>query len=136
MGARSASHELHLRAAWTAVAWLLVAAIVYLSVTPRPPEIPLDEGDKYGHLLAYGSAMLWFAQLYAGRRRWVAAVGLVALGVALEYVQRWTGYRSFDLWDMAADAAGVMIGLAAAPPRLPNLLFALERLLRLRTTRP
>lgn len=133
MEARFTSHEHRLRAAWTAVAWLLVAAIVHLSVTPHPPEIPLDEGDKYGHLLAYGTVMLWFAQLYVGRRRWLAAIGLIALGVALEYVQRWTGYRSFDVWDMAADAAGVVIGLAAAPPRLPNVLSALERLLRIRT---
>jgi VanZ family protein len=124
--------QLRLRAAWLTVAWLLVAAVIYLSVTPRPPDIPLDEGDKYGHLIAYGTVMLWFAQLYEGRRRWLAVAGLVALGVGLEYVQRWTGYRSFDVWDIAADAAGVLAGLAVAPPRLPNFLAATERLLRMR----
>jgi hypothetical protein len=46
-------------------------------------------------------------------------------------VQRATGYRTFDVWDMAADAAGVLIGVALAPPRLPNFLGAIERLLHL-----
>ena len=124
--------SLRLRPVWVALAWLLVALVIWLSLTPRPPELPLDEGDKYGHLLAYGVLMLWFAQLYQGPRRRLAISGLVALGVALEYAQQWTGYRSFEAWDIAADAAGVLLGLAAAPPRLPNLLAAAERLLRLR----
>jgi VanZ family protein len=126
------NHSLRLRAAWLAIAWLLVAAVIYLSVTPQPIEIPLDEGDKYGHLIAYGTLMLWFAQLYERSARWVATLGLIALGVALEYVQRSTGYRTFDVWDMAADAAGVLIGFALAPPRLPNFLEVAERVLRLR----
>ncbi|MGE5522504.1 MAG: VanZ family protein [Rhodospirillaceae bacterium] len=118
-----------LRAAWLVVAWLLVAVVIHLSVTPRPLEIPIDEGDKYGHMLAYGTVMLWFAQAYERRARWITVAGLVALGIALEFVQRWTGYRTFDPWDMAADAAGVVIGLALAPPRLPNVLRMTERLL-------
>lgn len=125
-----------LRGAWLAIAWLLVGLVIYLSVTPRPIEIPLDEGDKYGHLLAYGTVMLWFAQVYERRGRWTAMLALIALGVALEYVQRWTGYRTFDVWDMAADGAGVLIGLALAPPRLPNFLQIAERALRPRAGRP
>lgn len=124
--------SLRLRSAWLTIAWLLIAAVIYLSLTPRPLEIPLDEGDKYGHLLAYGTLMLWFAQLYQRGERWAATLALIALGVALEYVQRSTGYRTFDVWDMAADAAGVLIGLALAPPRLPNFLEVAERVLRLR----
>jgi VanZ family protein len=119
-----------MRPAWLAVGWLLVAIVIYLSVTSRPPEIPFDEGDKYGHMLAYGALMLWFAQLYDRGERWIAMLALIALGVALEFVQRWTGYRTFDLWDMAADTAGVVIGLVLAPPRLPNFLRVIERLLR------
>jgi VanZ family protein len=126
------NHSLRLRPAWLVIAWLLIGVVIYLSVTPHPPEIPVDEGDKYGHLLAYGTLMLWFGQLYERNMRWVAMLGLIALGVALEYVQRSTGYRTFDVWDMAADAAGVLIGLAFAPPRLPNFLEVAERVLRLR----
>lgn len=125
-----------LRTAWLAIGWALIALVIYLSVTPQPVEIPGDEGDKLGHLLAYGTVMLWFAQVYERRARWRVMAGLVLLGVALEFVQRWTGYRSFDVWDMAADAAGVLIGVVLAPPRLPSMLHSAERLLRLRMPRP
>jgi VanZ family protein len=123
------SRSSHLDAAWLAVGWLLVASVIYLSVTPSPPEIPLEEGDKYGHLVAYGTLMFWFGQSYKGGKRWITVAALVALGIALEFVQRWTGYRSLDVWDMAADAAGVLLGLAAAPPRLPNIRLMTRRLL-------
>ncbi|HWI13310.1 MAG TPA: VanZ family protein [Burkholderiales bacterium] len=129
------SASFRLRAAWLAIAWALVALVIYLSVTPRPVEIPVDEGDKLGHLLAYGTVMLWFAQVYEDRARWRVMLGLVLLGIALEFVQRWTGYRTFDVWDMAADAAGVLIGIVLAPPRLPNMMYITERVLRLRTAR-
>jgi VanZ family protein len=35
---------------------------------------------------------------------------LVGLGVGLEFVQGWTGYRSFDVMDMLADSVGVLLG--------------------------
>jgi VanZ family protein len=51
---------------------------------------------------------------------------MVALGIALEYAQRATGYRSFEVADMAADALGVAVGWLAAP-RLPNFLSWAEK---------
>ena len=113
-----------LRAAWIAVGWVGVAAVTVLSLIPAPPElIPLDHGDKVGHLIAYGCLMFWFAQVYLrSRTRWLITVGLVALGIALEHVQGWTGWREFSYADMAADAIGVILGWAAAPERTPNLL--------------
>ena len=95
---------------------------------PAPPDIGVEQGDKIGHLAAYGLITLWFAQLYTGTRQriWLA-VGMVALGIAMEYAQRATGYRSFDVADMVADALGVAIGWLLAPPRLPNLLSWTEK---------
>jgi VanZ family protein len=106
-----------LRRLCVALGWIFVAAIVWLSVTPSPPTIDVAEGDKLGHAFAYGGTMFWFAQLY-GRNptRALYAAGLIALGVALEFVQRALGYRSFELLDMGADALGVIVGWAAALP--------------------
>ena len=96
------------------VGWALVATIVWLSLTPSAPSIDLEGGDKLGHFLAYGSTMFWFAQLYAHSTvRLRYAIGLVALGVALEYVQAHVG-RDFEVADMAADAIGVALGWAGA----------------------
>ena len=58
------------------------------------------------------------------------AIGFIALGIALEFVQRWTGYRSFEVADMAADAAGVAVGWLIAPPRIPNYLQGMGKLLQ------
>ena len=114
--------RLKLRPLAVAFGWALVATIVWLSVTTTPPQIPVEQGDKFGHALAYGSAMFWFCQLYPRLgTRLAYAGGLVAMGIALEFVQRALGYRSFEVLDMIADAFGVALGWAAALA-LPPLL--------------
>ena len=103
-----------MRRAAVLLGWALVAAIVWGSLTPSPPSIDIEQSDKLGHALFYAATMFWFAQLYlraAVRVRY--ALGLVALGIALEFVQDWVG-RDFELADMAADAVGVALGWAAA----------------------
>ena len=118
---------------WRMAGWLQVLAIVFLSLTPAPPHLgDLEFGDKIGHLAAYGLTTLWIVQLHAGLRQRVwLALGMVALGIAMEFAQRATGYRTFEVADMVADAMGVLLGWLAAPPRLPNLLAWVEkRLLR------
>lgn len=113
---------------WQAAGWLGVGLIIFLSLTPAPPQIDIENGDKLGHLAAYGLVTLWFAQPYTGlRQRIWLAIGMVALGIAMEYAQRATGYRTFEVADMVADALGVAIGWLAAPPRLPNLLPWVEK---------
>jgi VanZ family protein len=112
----------NLRPVWLAVGWAMVAVIVWLSLTPSPPKVDFEQSDKVGHFLAYGGVMFWFAQLYAEpKARLGYAAGFVAMGVALEFIQGWTGYRSFELLDMLADGIGVALGWAAALvlPRLP-----------------
>ena len=111
-----------LRAIALAIGWVLVGTIIWLSVTPRPIELGVAHGDKLGHLLAYGGVMFWFCQLYPRRAtRMAYATGFIAMGVALEFVQLGLGYRSFEVADMAADAAGVAIGWLVALP-VPRLL--------------
>jgi VanZ family protein len=102
------------RLAALGLAWALVAAIVWLSLMPSPPSIDIDQADKLGHAFAYASTMFCFAQLYlraAVRVRYAA--GLVALGIALEFIQDRVG-RDFELADMLADAIGVALGWGAA----------------------
>ncbi len=104
-----------MRRAYIAVGWLLVAAIVWLSLTPAPPKVDFESSDKVGHLFAYGLVMFWFAQLYAARPARLGYAGLfILMGVSLEFVQRWLGYRTFEVFDMLADSAGVLLGWAAA----------------------
>jgi VanZ family protein len=113
---------------WLAVGWLLVATVIVLSLIRLGVEMPGQQSDKLGHFLAYGTLMFWFAQIYRiARTRLVIAVGLALMGVALEIAQGFTGYRSFEYADMAANSVGVVAGWLLAPPRTANLLLFAER---------
>ncbi|HEX2828763.1 MAG TPA: VanZ family protein [Burkholderiales bacterium] len=119
------------RPLWLVLGWCLVAAVVYLSVSHTSVAPNVENGDKIGHFVAYGTLSLWFVQLFRRPpQRFGACLALVALGVALECVQAVLPYRSFDRMDMLANACGVVLGWIAAPPRLPNLLAMVERAVR------
>ena len=123
----SHAHPLRFHGFWLATGWALVLFITFESLTPRPIEFDVAQGDKYLHVLAYLVLAVWFANLYErGRGRLAAVAGCLALGIALEFAQLMTANRTFDLADMGADAIGVLIGTVLAPPRLPNLLHVLE----------
>jgi VanZ family protein len=113
--------------------WAGVVVVIVTSLIPAPPRlIPIEQGDKLEHILAYAGLMFWFAQVYVElRTRWWVAGMLIALGIGLEYLQGWTGWRDFSYADMAADAAGVVFGWSVATPRTPNVLsLARARTLR------
>jgi VanZ family protein len=94
-----------------AAGWLLAATIVWLSLTPSPPDPGFAYGDKLGHFAAYAGLMFWFGALYRSPRPRVALALLwIAMGVALEFAQRATGDRNFELADIAADSLGVLLG--------------------------
>ena len=59
--------------------------------------------------------MFVFCQIYdQPRTRLVYAAGFIAMGVALEFAQGMTDYRTFDVLDMAANTLGVLHGWGAA----------------------
>jgi len=113
-----------MRSAYVAAGWLLAAAIVWISLTPAPPKLDFEASDKLGHLAGYGLLMFWFAQLYAARPARIAYASLfVAMGIALEHAQGELGYRTYEVFDMWANALGVLLGWAVAlmwPKALPR----------------
>ena len=90
----------------------LVLCVVLSLVSPPQMDVYLPEGDKLGHLLAYGLLSGWSVMLFASpRARWRAAAGLVVLGVAMEFAQgTLTSDRMLDVRDMLANAIGVLSG--------------------------
>ncbi len=105
----------------------MVAAVVALSLIRLP--FNLGEGrDKLAHFVAYASLSFWFGMLYAGRARQLGvAVAFAAMGVAIEFLQRLTGYRSFEVADMVANAIGAALGWALVQTPLKNGLLMAER---------
>lgn len=107
--------DLPWRRAWIALGWALVATVVVLSLVSLPPTGPdIPQGDKYGHVLAYGALAFWFSQISASRAVLLChAAGFVVLGLALEGLQSLTPDRQFEVTDMLANAVGVGLGLLA-----------------------
>jgi len=98
-----------------AVGWAMVAAVVWLSLTPSPPKVDFQESDKVGHLLAYGGLMFWFSNLYPRTRtRMIYGACFIAMGVTLEFIQGALGYRTYEVFDMYANTLGVLLGWAVA----------------------
>ena len=106
-----------MRAVLIAGGWLWALAIIWLSLTPSPPDLGLSvEGaDKLQHIAAYALLMASFGWLYrsSAARLGYAALWL-ALGIGLEFAQRATGYRDFEVADMVADAVGLALGAVLA----------------------
>ena len=122
---------LRFRRRWIVCGLGFVLLVVYLSLTPDPPDLGAPEGLKIGHLVAYGWLMIWFGQIYrTTRHRLLLAAAFCALGIALEYLQGMTDYRGFEYSDMLINALGVALGLAMATTPLQNCLRALETVIQ------
>ncbi len=91
---------------------LQFAGVTAVGVLSLIPVADMGGNDKLLHFIAYGLMSGGFALLL---RRWPtrlwAALGVVAYGVLLEYLQGLTGYRLFDPADMLANGVGAVAGL-------------------------
>jgi VanZ family protein len=98
---------------WSALGWLLVASVVIGSLIPGPMlEKVAAVDDKIMHAGAYFFLMIWFAGFYRRAVYPVIASVLLALGIGLDVLQTFTETRSFDLYDIGMNCAGVLVGLA------------------------
>ncbi len=101
---------------WLGLWWLAITLVIVACLLPGQdlPKVPRGF-DKVEHLLAFALLAVAAVQLYATRRALVvAALGLVALGIAIEFAQgNLTSTRSMDAWDAVADACGVLLGMAS-----------------------
>ena len=70
--------------------------------------------DKWLHGITFLVLSIWFAGQYRPSSYWRIAVGLLAFGLLIEICQRMVSYRTAEWFDVAADAAGIIVGLAIA----------------------
>jgi VanZ family protein len=115
---------------WWVLGSLLVLTVCVLSLI-HLPQMPLalpKVSDKWQHVLAYFAMMGWFSQLIVRKRTLIkAALCFFAMGVALEFLQGLTGYRSLDHFDVLANSTGILLGLAIAFTRLALVLSWVDR---------
>ena len=119
---------------WRAFSVLLLLLVIAAAIMPAIWMWPdrgsivrwFGEIDKLAHLLTFAFLAVWFAGQYRPRSYWRIAVGLLAYGVLIELLQRLVGYRSAEWLDVAADAAGILVGLAIAAIGLGGWSLRLE----------
>jgi hypothetical protein len=103
---------LRLRWLWWALGlgyllFILAGSLAPLDVAKRAPGTDVTQ-----HLLGYGIAAFWFAQLH---RRWlIVAIALIAYGALIEVLQPVLSNRFFEWKDILANSTGVFFGLALA----------------------
>ncbi len=113
---------------WLALWWLAVLGTLVVCLIPPPP-IPLPENsDKVEHFLAYFLLASSAVQIYQRRAALIlAAVGLVALGIGIEFAQgALTVNRMADPMDALANTVGVLAGMAIVFTPLRDLLVRLR----------
>jgi len=119
---------------WKLLAWSLLATVVFLTLTPRPPKVSmvLLSWDKAQHFLAYMVLTWLFAMAWEGRRLIAWMAFLLCVGVTLEWLQGAMGIRVMELWDMLANSIGVGLGwLISRTPLRFTLVWLESRLVRM-----
>jgi hypothetical protein len=103
---------------------LMAAATMLAARGALPPVWFRPPLDKAGHLLAWG-LLAFFAVAFFGRRRRWAVVGAILVAATLEeFSQRAFSTRTFDLGDLAMNAAGVCLFGGSARARVTARLIA------------
>ncbi len=93
-----------------------LTAIMYLATTPS--DFPMTENlnDKLSHILAfYVLALLLDFSFPEGRFDFSKAATLLGYGFLIESVQYLLPYRTFSLFDLSADAVGLLVYTFSLP---------------------
>jgi len=94
------------------VGMLMTMVVVILCLMPLGQSNPsfIIGLDKFQHFLTYLVLSFYFCQVIKKQFFLHMVSLLLILGVVVEVLQSFTGYRFFDLWDIAANSLGVIIG--------------------------
>ena len=82
--------------------------------------------DKWLHGITFVILAVWFAGLFRTRSYWKIGVGLILFGLFIEGCQQLVTYRSAEMFDVAADIIGIVIGLVIAGAGLGGWSLRLE----------
>jgi hypothetical protein len=107
------------RVAWPWVVFAVVAVVGQCVALYLPDPAPVTAGfdfpgfDKILHLAIF--AVPTWALIRVVRRRWIVPAGMLVQAVGSEFLQgALLPHRSGDALDAAADAVGIVLGLALA----------------------
>jgi hypothetical protein len=93
--------------------WLALTFAVTMAVLPHPPHVVLDRwGDKFEHMMAFGTMTMLAAFAFPAMPRWRIAERLSFVGALIEVVQsvKWL-HRDCDIRDWVADTIAILVVL-------------------------
>lgn len=91
--------------------YCLLAIYIYLGLTPNPEAVVGDFNDLLMHFTGYFIAAFSISAARPQWPWWQKAIFLVSFSIAIEIAQHFNPPRTFSLLDIAANSAGVMLGL-------------------------
>jgi len=106
---------LHYRPLWRAAFIVSVLAIGFLATTDNPYPVPSSSSDKVNHVIAFLELTILIRLAWPELRAVWFVPGLLGFGLGIELIQANLPYREFSLADVAADGAGIAIGLLPWP---------------------
>jgi VanZ family protein len=95
------------------VAWLLIAAVIFLSIGPQKFRPYTGIEHELEHFLAFSILGLAFGLGYPGRGLILAILGIAIAG-ALETAQLWVPHRHAYFSDFIVNGSAACIGIAVA----------------------
>jgi VanZ family protein len=85
-----------------------------------------EHTDKWLHAFTFIALAIWFSGLFERRAWWRIAIGLLLFGFFVEFLQLQLSYRMADWVDIAANTAGIIVGLAVAAAGLGGWAMRVE----------
>lgn len=104
--------------------WLLLVIILLSlpsSTLPSATWMSKIQIDKWVHIFLFSMLTIFFCfpLLYAKQKPSIkyftkyliiATLTSIAIGIIMEYIQKYIPGRSFDIWDIVADSIGAIVG--------------------------
>lgn len=129
---RRSDSTLHYRRWWVAVGASLILLLLYGSLAPAKALPQLSGSDKIWHAGTYFIVMAYFSQIYSTvRTRALIGAALIALGIAIEFIQPYVN-RHFDWLDALANSIGVFAGIAVSLSPFSKIIARLDGLVKRR----
>ena len=109
-------------AAWRVAGTALLGMVLVATLLPATWVMPagsslldwVPHADKWGHGATFLFLAAWFSGQFRPRSYWLIGLGLLLFAFLTEGCQYLVAYRTADWFDIAADAAGIIVGLTVA----------------------
>lgn len=112
---------------WLFIGYVLIAIVVYQTLTTSPVNVGFSISDKYLHTVGYFILMGWFVQIYHGKsQRLFWLVFFIAMGIGLEFLQDLGGVRFYEVADMLANGLGVVIAWVLSMTKFSYAIYFFE----------